>query len=50
MVEIDVHESSSMKEQMLSMSKHIMELAESNLHLQEVFEYIETGHQNLRLG
>ena len=36
MVETDVHESSSMKEQMLSMSKHIMELAESNLHLQEV--------------
>ena len=39
MVETDVHESmkeQSMKEQMLSMSKHIMELAESNLHLQEV--------------
>ena len=36
MVETDVHESTSMKEQMLSMSKHIMELAESNLHLQEV--------------
>lgn len=47
MVETDLHESSSMKEQMLSMSKHIMELAESNLHLQEVLnQYIVQGCRN----
>lgn len=45
MVETDVHESSSMKEQMLSMSKHIMELAESNLHLQEKEKEVEQSKE-----
>merc|ERR1712037_969956 len=44
-VETDVHESSSMKEQMLSMSKHIMELAESNLHLQEKEKEVEQSKE-----